>query len=357
MKNFFKLVKVTVLCIVLTSCNNNDDTSPTAAYTNAKTMLQETGFNGYAIITKNGEDVVREGFGLANTETGLQQNNTLQYRIGSVSKTLTAAGVIMLQRQGLITSLAQPLTDFDPEFPNGNQITIAQLLSHQSGIPDYLSTIEPLAVSNQMQFVPEDIYEYLKESIAENGLLFTPGTQKQYSNSNFLIAALLIQEVSGMSYHQYITQHILSPLELNNTNKGTNEVNTTTHARGYQGTNTADTYPMAIAFGAGDWSSTPTDMENWVAAVKSNFFTETERQAIFATDVPEGYTDFGLGWFTSQSYGTTMYWHGGDINGFWSLIGFIPSSNATIVLLSNHEGDANSSQRNTIIEKLTEFEF
>jgi CubicO group peptidase (beta-lactamase class C family) len=113
---------------------------------------------------------------------------------------------------------------------------------------------------------------------------------------------------------------------------------------------------MAIPFGAGDFSSTPRDMEIWTNALKSNWFTEAEKGEVFAQNVSSGFTDFGLGWFTTQESNTTMYWHGGDINGYWSMIGFIPAYDATIVLLSNQQDDTGS-QRNTIIEQLLRNEF
>lgn len=339
----------------LTSCSSDDGTNPSNNYTTAKNLLSQIDFQGYAIITKNGNDLVRQGFGLANQSTALPQDYNLDYRIGSVTKTLTAAGIAQLKRDGLINSFNQTLDEFDPEFPNGNQITLVQLLSHQSGIPDYQLIVEG-AYEQGETLDEEDIYQVIKDMISENGLNFSPGTNKQYSNSNFLIAALLIQELSQMPYHDYIQQKILNPLAMTNTHKGTDVIDENTHAQGYFNGNPNSTYPMTIAFGAGDFSSTPKDMETWVNAVKTNWFTNDEETEIFTQNVPSGFTNFGLGWFTTQEGNTTMYWHGGDINGYWSMIGFIPEYDITIVLLSNHQDDTGT-QRNTIIEQLLTNEF
>jgi CubicO group peptidase (beta-lactamase class C family) len=285
----------------------------------------------------------------------MPQGYNVAYRIGSVSKTLTAAGIVQLKRDGLINNFNQTLDEFDPEFPNGNQITIAQILSHQSGIPDYQLLIED-AYQQGETLDEEDIYEVIKELISVNGLDFTPGSGKQYSNSNFLIAALLVQELAQMPYHDYIQQKIFDSLSISNTYKGSDVIDENTHAQGYLNGGENSTYPIAIAFGAGDFSSTPKDMETWVNAVKTNWFTEVEKTEIFTQNVPSGFTDFGLGWFTTQEGITTMYWHGGDINGYWSMIGFIPEYDATIVLLSNQQDDTGT-QRNTIIEQLLTNEF
>ncbi len=344
------------LVILFTSCSTNDDNNtPAINYTTAENLLADTNFNGYAIITKNGNDLVRQGFGLANENTALPQDYELAYRIGSVSKTLTAAAIIQLKRDGYISNYNQTLSEFDSEFPFGNQISITQLLSHQSGIPDYQFVVED-ATEQGYFFDEEDIYEVIIELISENGLNFTPGSGKQYSNSNYLIAALLVEELTDMSYHDYIQQNIFNPLQMTNTYRGTDNINPSTHAEGYNNGNTNSVYPMNLAFGAGDFSSTPKDMETWTNAVKTNWFTTTEKDEIFAKDVPSGYVDFGLGWFTTQEGNTTLYWHGGDIDGYWSMIGFVPEHNATIVLLSNQQDDSGE-QRNTIIQQLLTNEF
>lgn len=351
--NFKALTLLFALTIVLfTSCSKDDDdiNTPTANFTTVENLLNETNFQGFAIVTKNGSDLVRQGFGLANESTMLPQDYELAYRIGSVSKTLTAAAIVQLKRDGYISDYNQTLDEFDAEFPDGNEINIAQLLSHQSGIPDYQFVVEE-ASSQGAFFDEEDIYEVIIELISENGLNFTPGTGKQYSNSNYLIAALLVQELTGMSYHEYIQQNIFSPLQMSNTFKGVDYINANTHAEGYNNGSANSVYPMNLAFGAGDFSSTPEDMEIWTNAAKTTWFSSAEKDEIFAQNVPSGYVDFGLGWFTTQEGNTTLYWHGGDIDGYWSMIGFIPEYNATIVLLSNRQDDSGE-QRNTIIHEL-----
>lgn len=353
--NYLIIVGFLLIVTLLASCTNLDDDSQSGNDITIENILTDIDFNGYAIVTKNGNDLVRKGFGLANQSTTMPQDYNLAYRIGSVTKTLTAAAIVQLKRDGLINSFNQTLNEFDAEFPNGNLITISQLLSHQSGIPDYQFVVEK-AYEQGETLNEEDIYEVITDLISENGLNFTPGTSKNYSNSNFLIAAMLVKELSQMSYHEYIQQKIFIPLGMTNTYKGNTIIDAETHAEGYDSDSINSTYPMTIAFGVGDFSSTPENMEIWINAVKTNWFTEAEKAKIFVQNVPSGFVDFGLGWFTTQERNTTMYWHGGDINGFWSMIGFVPKHNATIVLLSNHQDDTGT-QRNTIIQYLLTKEF
>jgi len=350
------LVVVLFLLPLLLSCSSNDDANSSATnYTSVDDLLTEINFQGYAIVTKNGNDLVRQGYGFANESTAMPQDYELSYRIGSVSKTLTAAAIIQLKRDGLITSFNQTLNEFDPDFPNGNQLTIAHLLSHQSGIPEYQFVVENAYEQGEV-LNEEAIYELVIDLITEGGLTFLPGTNKHYCNSNYLIAAFLVQRVAQMPFHQYVQQNILTPLGMTNTHKGNNVIDTNTHAQGYLNGSVNSNYPMAIPFGAGDFSSTPEDMEMWANAVKTSWFTEAEKELIFAQNVPSGFVDFGLGWFTTQEHNTTMYWHGGDINGYWSMIGFIPAYDATLVLLSNRQDDTGT-QRNAIIQQLLTNEF
>lgn len=355
MKQIKNIIILGVAFLALSCTNDDSDFTPNTEYTTAKDLLQEIDFQGYAIITKANQDLVREGFGLANTETGLTQTTDLQYRIGSVSKTLTAAAIVQLKRDGLLSGFDQTLNEFDDEFPFGSEITVADLLSHQSGIPDYQLVVENL-YENEHVLDPEDIYDVIVEMIQDDGLNFTPGEAKQYSNSNYLIAALLIEQLSGVDYHQYMQNNLLDPLAMHATDNGLNSINLDTHAQGYHNGAENSTYPIQIAFGAGNFSSTPTNMEIWTNAVANNWFSSNEQEEIFAQNVPNGYTDFGLGWFTTKENNTTLYWHGGDINGYWSMIGFVPKHNATIVLLSNQQDDEGL-QRNTVINQLLQYEF
>lgn len=255
--------------MLLASCTTDEDSTPVDNNITIENVLNEIDFSGYAIITKNRNDLVRRGFGLANENTNLAQDFNLSYRIASVTKTITAAAVVQLKRDGLLTSFQQTLDEFDPEFPNGHQITIAQLLSHQSGIPEYQGIVEE-AYNQGESFDQEDIYEVIKQLIEENGLNFSPGANKQYSNSNFLIAALLVEKLTQIPFHDYAQHKIFTPLGMDETFKGNDDIQTETHAQGYHNEMSNSTYPMTIAYGVGDISSSPKEMELWVNAVKND---------------------------------------------------------------------------------------
>ncbi|WP_321996729.1 serine hydrolase domain-containing protein [Draconibacterium orientale] len=348
---FLFLSILSFVTIFLISCSNDDDPITISEYTDATTFFNELDYSGSVLISKNGSDILRTGFGMANKNTAEPNTTGTRFRIGSVSKTLTGMGIVQLKRDGLINSFDQALSDFDDSFPHGNQITLRHLLSHQSGLPDYVSMVESDAKSGQT-FTPETIFEIVKNQVAENNLIFTPGSSVAYSNTNFLILALLIEELSGDSYENYITSKILDPLNMADTEMGSNEINGENYAQGYYGNENVSEYPMQITFGAGCWTSTVADLEKWCrAAMGNSWFSPDEKNVIFGEDVPEESTAFKLAWFRSKIDGKTFLWHGGDIDGFASLIGFVPESNSVLISLSNKQDDSGTT-RNKIIETI-----
>lgn len=348
MKHFSYLI-LTLVFSVLTACSSDDNNLESTNYLDARTFFEELNYNGTVIISKNGTDILRDGFGNANKELQLQNTINTKFRLASVTKTITSMAIVQLKRDGYITSFDQTLNQFDSTFPNGNQISIRHMLKHESGLPDYLpSHLE--SISNGETFDAEDIYDNIKISVLENGLEFTPGIGTQYSNSNFLIAALLVEELTNMSFDDYISQNILQPLNMNATEAGTNNITGNNYAQGYHNNSNASFHPINLAFGAGHLTSTALDMEKWCYAVMGNdWFTIQEKEAIFDTpNISEGVTAFGMGWFKSIIDGKEFYWHGGDIDGFTTLIGFVPSSNSIIITLSNEQDDSGITRNNII---------
>ena len=360
MKNSINIIYLLALLVVLTACGEDEDpvvtdVSTPDAYTTAEALLLGQQFRGSVLIQKNGQDLVRSGFGLADATSGLSNDATKVYRIGSMTKAFTAAGVIHLQRDGLIESFDQPISDFADDFPLGDQITLRQLLTHRSGLPDHVGAIEEAAHSGTF-YSPEDILDIIAESVTDAGTLFAPGTQFSYSNANYLLLGLLIEELTGMGYHDYLQMKIFTPLGMVSTGPGPDDISSDTHAKGYKDGQIVAPYPMQIAFGAGDLVSTLGDLERWANALMGDFYTVEEKAVVFAA--PSGQNDIntvGFGWFTIQIDGKLMYHHGGDIDGFTCFLGLLPESQGIILLLSNDQDRGD--QRNLIVETLAQNEF
>ncbi len=357
----FNILYLLLLMIGSIACGDDEDQVITDVpssdqYSTAEAFLQAQDFRGSVLIQKNGQDVIRKGYGMADASSGTPNDVSKVYRIGSMTKSLTAAGIVHLQRDGLIDSYDQPISDFVDDFPLGDQITLRHLLTHYSGLPDYVGAIEDAVINQNMFITPEDILDIIAESVAEDGTLFTPGAQFSYSNSNYLLLGLLIEELTEMSYHDYLQEKVFTPLGMASTGLGADDITLDTHAKGYKGESVVAPYPMQIAFSAGDLESTITDMEIWAKALMGDYFTTDEKAEVFAA--PYGQDDvntLGFGWFTIKVDGKLMYHHGGDIDGFTSLIALLPESQGMVILLSNEQDKGE--QRNLIIETLAKYEF
>lgn len=361
MTSLFKkrTILLTILWIVGISACSDDDTNPQpmqSGYTTAQAYLEEIGFSGSVLIRKGNSDLVRTGFGLADVSNNIPNDPALIYRTGSITKSFTAAALVNLKRDGLIDSFDQPLSDFSEAFPYGDQITIRHLLTHHSGIPDYVGPVEDFADANNYFFDTEEILEIIMEGIVENGLIFTPGEFFQYANSNYMILGLLIEELSGQPYQQYLNEKVYTPLGMGHTGKGPDEILGADRAQGYDEGAAVDAYQMQIAFSAGEIESTIADLEKWGDALLNNYFTAEERLDVFAAPFDqEGVNTVGFGWFTRHTNSQVVYHHGGDIEGFTSLLVLIPESNGLIILLSNEQNKG--AQRDEIMETILREEF
>ncbi len=361
MNKQFNMIYLFMLLLGLVACGEDDDKVisdlPTISeYTTAEALLQDQNFRGSVLIQKNGLDVIRKGYGMADASAGMPNDVSKIYRIGSMTKAFTAAGVVHLKRDGLIQSYDQPISDFVDDFPYGDQITLRHLLTHHSGLPDYTGAIEDAVINENLSITPEDILEIIAASVAEEGVLFTPGEQFGYANTNYLMLGLLIEDLTDMSYHDYLQTKIFTPLGMNNTGLGEDDIVGPAYAKGYKDASVVAPYPMQIAFSAGDLVSTIGDMEIWASAMMGDFFTAEEKAEIFAAPyAQDDINTVGFGWFTIKIDGKLMYHHGGDINGFTSFIAFLPESQGMVVLLSNEQDMGE--QRNAIMETLAKYEF
>lgn len=346
------------LVAAMSACSNDDSTplpSPTK-YTSAEAYLEEIEFSGSVLIRKGGNEIVRKGFGMADIANGISNDPSLIYRIGSITKSFTSAAIVNLKRDGLIESFDQPLSDFDDEFPHGDQITIRHLMTHHSGIPDYVGPVVAFAEENNYSFDTEEIFEVILESIVEDGLIFTPGEFFSYSNSNYLIMGILIEELTGKTYQEYLQEKVYAPLNLLHTGKGPDAISGAERAKGYNDGLQVGAYQMQIAYSAGEIESTISDLEKWGDAMLGDYYTAEEKEAVLVAPTgQDGVNAPGAGWFTLNIEDQVIYHHGGNIEGFTSFLALVPESNGLIILLSNEQDK--DEQRNQILETIMKNEF
>ena len=173
-------------------------------------LKNKRGFNGNVLIAEKGEITYSKSFGFADYQKRVQLTENTIFNIASISKTFTAVGVMILVEQGKLR-LEDKVIDLLDKFPYP-KITVRQLLSHTSGIikeqrPPFFYKIKDKGYDNQK------IYELYSEIKPE--LVFTPGTDYMYSNSNYIFLALIIEKLSGKSYASFLKDNIFKPAQMN----------------------------------------------------------------------------------------------------------------------------------------------
>jgi CubicO group peptidase (beta-lactamase class C family) len=166
-------------------------------------------------VVQHGKIVYKRGYGMANLDYNLPNTPATNFYIASSSKQFTAFSIALLERQGKL-SLDDPVTKYFPELPASvyGPVVIRQLIHHTNGIPDYFALLEIAGRSGDDRFTQEDFLDLLAR---QKTLNFKPGDQFLYSNSGYLLLAMLVERVSGKSLRQFTTQNIFDPLGMRHT--------------------------------------------------------------------------------------------------------------------------------------------
>ena len=169
-------------------------------------FVKAAGFSGTLLIAKGGEVLVNKGYGMANYEWDVPNTPKTIFQIASVSKSFTAAAIMILEERGLL-SIDDPLAKFIPDYPSGDRITVHHLLTHTSGIPN-VNEFPDYDRKSRFPITLEQIIAMFKNKALEQ----EPGGGYRYSNSNYNLLAYIIEMVSGESYSDFLRTSIFEPL-------------------------------------------------------------------------------------------------------------------------------------------------
>src|SRR5215216_704662 len=173
----------------------------------ATEALEQSGVPSASIaVVRDGKIVYLKAYGSARLEPKTPATSAMRYSIGSISKQFTAAAMLLLQEQGKL-SLDDKVSKFVPDLTRANEVTIRQLLSHTSGYQDYW----PQDYVMPMMLQPVTARKIL-DMWARKPLDFDPGTKWQYSNTNYVIAGLIIEKASGQPLLQFLKEKVFTPL-------------------------------------------------------------------------------------------------------------------------------------------------
>ena len=294
---------------------------------------------GVAIaVVKDGKLVHSEGYGVANLEWDCPIRPDTVFCLASITKQFTATAIMLLEREGKLC-LDDPITTYLPDYPMHDRIiTITHLLNHTSGIKSYTSLDNFMPDISKKDLAPADLLAYFKDI----PLGFEPGTRFLYNNSGYHLLGLIIEKIAGMSYEQYIQQHIFRPLDMHHSYYMHNEAIIPRRASGYtktpEGYRQIDYLNMLIFYAAGSLGSTVEDLIRWDAALREERLLDAATQERMYTplQLADGRTEeYGFGFRITSYEGHRLVGHGGGIPGFHTFFARFLDDKMTIVVLAN----------------------
>lgn len=298
---------------------------------------------GATILVVNGDRVVySRAFGYSDLEEHRRAATDSHYEIGSITKQLTAAAIVQLSEAGKL-QLDATVATYIPTAPHASEITLRQLLTQMSGLPDYLDGPD----IDEAEKKPAT-FEALMARIAGKPLAFAPGSSWAYSNTNYIILGKIIEVVSGARYDDYIARHFLKPLGMSETFTIGDEPHIPNMAMGYQRVDghmepVLGAIGQSFAWAAGDLVSTAGDVKKWSDALQAGRVVSPENYALMTTaqrttkGEDKGY---GFGLFVDSVDGQARIGHTGGDPGFTAADEYFPGQDVRIIALTN-DGDDN----------------
>lgn len=286
-------------------------------------------FNGTVLVGKGDSIIYQRAFGWKDAGKGAKNNDSTLFRIYSVTKTFTSTLVFKLIEQGKL-SLDDRLSKFYPAFPEGASISIRHLLTHTSGIYDYVR-------GNDMKDVTESSFIRF---LSSKQLGFPPGKGWDYSNSNYWLLGFIIAKTTGLAYEDAVRKFIFEPCGMNNSGFDFKTLQHKNKATGYdifseeEKKESQDIDPPG-PYAAGAVYSTTADLYKYYKAHES--FKLISRSSLEKAWMPDSLNQhYGFGWQIKEFDSKRVIYHGGGGPGFRSNFSFIPQDSLCVILLTNN---------------------
>lgn len=302
-------------------------------------ILKNHDFQGNIILALGGKVVFEECFGYADLQNKVKNDSATMFQLASVSKQFTAMGIALLNEKGLL-SYDDTVKKYIPEFPYNN-ITIKHLLTHTSGLQNYIWLIEN---KWQKKAIPDN--EDLIDLFVENTLPlnFPPGTRFSYCNTGYAILASVIERVSGQHYSIFMKENIFDTLGMHNTYAGKSFYTDTLHnrAKGYvrrggRFIQYEDDHNDGIVGDKGVYASAA-DLLKWDAALYSDILLPQDKiNELFAKNTTSKGDTFcyGFGWRIPKTDYPRMVYHNGWWHGYRAAIRRYTDDRNTLIILNN----------------------
>jgi len=300
-------------------------------YMNAAVRVNR--FSGSILVARDGKPLISRGYGMANLELDVPNKPQTVFRLGSLTKQFTAMAIMILQERGKLHT-NDPICNYLSDCPAAWQsITIRNLLTHTSGIPDYTS-LPNFVQTMQLPSTHANLVDRFKHMPLE----FTPGEKFKYTNSGYYLLGMIIEQTSGKSYADFLQKNIFAPLSMTHTGYDQPARLIKHRAGGYELQDNsiinASYIDISIPFAAGALYSTTEDLLLWDQALYTEKLVSRKILPEIFTPFKDGY---GYGWGITKQFDRQRIGHDGGINGFSSSIIRFPSDHVTAIVLSNNQ--------------------
>lgn len=296
------------------------------------TRLSREGYSGAALVARDGEIVLRKGYGLADRERKVANTAATHFNVASVAKVFTAAAVLQLEEKGKLGT-GDPVSKYLGPFPaDKSGATIHHLLTHTSGLVVKGAALD---YSSRAAFI---------QSVKETPAASKPGEKYQYLNAGYSLLAAIVEEASGLTFEEYLRRYIFKPAGMNSTGHvWDSRFSNAPVAVGYRGdklenlrAEPRDTDVWSTR-GPGGVMTTVGDLYQWMRALRENVvLSERARKKMFTAYVG----DEGYGWHVKKTErGGTMVNRGGGLPAFESeLRWYVDDGVIVIFTINNHLG-------------------
>jgi D-alanyl-D-alanine carboxypeptidase len=303
-------------------------------------------FSGVVLVTRDGQTLFEGAYGLADRERGVANTPLTQFRMGSMDKMLTAVAVLQLVQAGK-ARLDAPLGTYLPDYPNAqlaSRVTLHHLLTHTGGTGNIFGSLYD---ANRLQL--RTTADWLR-LFGARALLFEPGTKHEYSNYGYILLGAVIEQLSGMSYYDYVAAHVHAPAGMTLTGSAPEDSLVPGRSVGYtwqlvQGSlvSNAPVLPYR-GTAAGGGYSTVGDIARFADALREHRLLDAAHTALLIDGKvslgPAGIVKYAYGFIDRVQVGRRLVGHGGGFPGMNGELSFEPGGGYTTVVLSNFDPQA-----------------
>lgn len=285
-----------------------------------------------SLCIREGENVVfNKAYGYADVNKKIEADRTTKYKIGSITKTFTSVMILQLIEEKKLR-LNTKLKRYFPKVTKADSISIADLLYQRTGIPDYINHDSLTTAELNASSIKDAIYKKIENYNSR----FSPGSQFEYSNSNYYLLGGIIEKVTGKSYAENLQERIVKEIELVNTYYKTANTNTETketYSYIFNGNNWEQMpeWKNETAFAAGAIISTPADLTRFIYNLFEGKLLNKKSLEIMTT-LKDGY---GAGLLQAPFGDRKFFTHTGGIENFRSVVGYNEAEKMSIGLIVN----------------------